>query len=113
MANNSLLNESELLAKIAEGDQRAFKIVYDRYRPQVYTFSLKYLKSTVQAEEVVQEIFLKIWRLKERLLEINDIESFILTIARNKSFDLLRKMKLEAKYMAEIDSGIEMQSNAT
>ncbi len=113
MAVNPLSNEKELLAKIANRDQHAFKIIFDHYRPLVYTFSLKYLKSTLQAEEAVQEIFLKIWRLENRLLEINDLENFILTVSRNKSIDMLRRMKLEVKHVVEFESGFEVSSNDT
>lgn len=99
MAVRSFVNESELLRQIANGDQRAFKLIFDRYRPQIYTFSLKYLKSELQAEELVQEVFLKLWRLEDRLTTIKDLENYLLTLSRNKSFDMLRRMKLEARSM--------------
>ncbi|TCC98460.1 RNA polymerase sigma factor [Pedobacter hiemivivus] len=97
MPISALNNETELLARISNRDESAFKVIYELYRAQVFTFALKYLRSTLQAEELVQEVFLKLWKLEKRLLEINDLENYILTLSRNKSFSMLRRMKLEAK----------------
>lgn len=113
MAILPIIDEVELLAKIAVGDQYAFKIIYDHYRSQVFTFSLKYLKSTLQAEELVQEVFLKLWKLEGRLLEIKNLENFILTLSRNKAFSMLRRMKLEAKKIDTISDYDDYSVNDT
>lgn len=52
MAIKSLHNEQELLANVANRDQNAFRIVYNQYRPLVYSFSLKYLKSAEQNRQI-------------------------------------------------------------
>jgi len=106
-------DESELLVKIAGRDQRAFKMIYDHYRPLVYSFALKYLKSAEQSEEVVQEVFLKIWRLQDQLLTIHTLDSYILTMTRNRSFDFLRRMKLEFVHMEPLSFHIDHSSNDT
>jgi RNA polymerase sigma-70 factor (ECF subfamily) len=90
----SLINESELLAKIAQGDQRAFRVIYDHYYNNVYAFALHLLKSDILAEETVQETFLKVWQRGQALNEIVNVESFLIAITRNHSLDLLRRNKL-------------------
>ncbi len=113
MATKPLHNEQELLANIAIGDQNAFRVIYDHYRPLVYTFSLKYLKQAEQAEEVVQETFLKLWRLGEQLLQVNNLESYILTMSRNRCLDFLRRMKLEAMHLQPITDDVDDYTNDT
>ncbi|OKS88772.1 RNA polymerase sigma factor [Mucilaginibacter polytrichastri] len=97
MAIKSLHDESELLQKVAEGDQRAFRILYDRYYQNIYAFSLHLLKSELLAEEVVQETFLKFWKLGYELNSLINLESYLIAIARNRSLDLLRRNKLEVR----------------
>jgi len=97
MSIKPLFNNSELLAKVAEGDQRAFRTLYDFYHHRIYAFALHLLKSDILAEEIVQETFLKLWKQGYELNKIVNLESFLVTIARNRSLDVLRRTKLEIK----------------
>lgn len=90
-------DEHELLASIAEGNQLAFKKVYDAYFFRTYTFAFHVLHSKELAQEVVQESMLKIWQLGYKLLEVRDLEGYLKTIAKRKAIDLLRKQVLEQK----------------
>lgn len=94
---NSLALERELLAKIAVRDELAFSTIYYQYHKKIYTFSLRLLKSKQMAEEVVQESFLKIWLMGDALNKISNIEAYLVTLARNRSLDALRKQHQEAK----------------
>lgn len=89
-----LYSDQELLAKIAGGDQYAFRIIYDRYYHNLYAFALKVLKNDLLAEEIVQEVYLRIWKQGDSLAQINNIESYLVTIARNMCYDQLRRGKL-------------------
>ena len=51
----------ELVLKLQEGDVVAFDLVYEKYAGRLYGFTLKYLKSTNETEELVQSVFLKVW----------------------------------------------------
>lgn len=95
--NNGLTLERDLLTKIAERDEIAFRTVYDQYHKKIYTFSLRLLKSKQMAEEVVQESFLKIWMMGDALNKISNIEAYLVTLARNRSLDALRKQQRESK----------------
>lgn len=97
MTKNSPLNEIELLSRIADGDQRAFRIIYDEYYNNIYAFSLRLLKSDILAEETVQETFLKLWRQGQGLNEIINLESFLIAVTRNRALDILRRDKLIAR----------------
>lgn len=92
-----ILNENELLLKVAEGDQRAFRVIYDHYYHSIFAYALHLLKSELEAEDVAQATFLKLWLLGERLTKLQNLESFLITISRNHSLDLLRRGQLAEK----------------
>lgn len=94
MAIILLNNENDLLAKIAEGDERAFTIIYEFYQHKIYTFCLPIVHSELLAEEVVQEAMLKLWRMGYQLKAIKNLDSYLKSIARNRAIDLLRHQKL-------------------
>nr|WP_121271692.1 RNA polymerase sigma-70 factor [Pedobacter schmidteae] len=113
MTTKPLDNEQQLVADMARGDQNAFRKIYDHYRPLVYSFSLKYLKSPQQAEEVVQETFLKLWRIGEGLSAIKHLDSYMLTMSRNRCMDVLRRMKLEAMHIEPLTDDLDSYTNET
>ena len=90
MAIIPLINENELLAELARGDQHALRKIYEHYHKNVYAFALWYLKSEPEAEEVVQETFLKLWLMGYAITEIRNLQQYLKTIAGNKSLDMLR-----------------------
>lgn len=68
---------------LKQGDVKAFDELYIKYSQRLYSFSAKYLKSTEEAEEVVQEVFLYIWDKKDGLKPDNSFNAYIFTIAYN------------------------------
>lgn len=68
---------------LKNGDERAFDELFNKYSPRLYNFSVKYLKSAEEAEEVVQEVFLYIWDKRDGLKPANSFNAYIFTIAYN------------------------------
>lgn len=68
---------------LKQGNVNAFDDLFNKYSSRLYKFSLKYLKSEEEAEEVVQEVFLYIWDKREGLKPDNSFNSYIFTIAYN------------------------------
>jgi RNA polymerase sigma-70 factor (ECF subfamily) len=102
MLVRSLNNESQLLRKIADGDQHAFKIIYDYHRRTVYSRALFFLKSEALAEEVLQEVMLKLWQSAGKLTDETNLGAYLTTLTRNRSFQILRRRVLEAKTEIEL-----------
>ena len=65
--------ESTLLALLAQDSEYAFQLVFDRYRNTVYKAAMLYVKSPVIAEEIVQDVFLKLWFQRHHLDEIRSL----------------------------------------
>ena len=73
----------QVVNDLKHGDIKAFDRLFGKYSERLYNFSLKYLKSTDDAEEVVQEVFLYIWEKREGLKPESSFNAYVFTIAYN------------------------------
>lgn len=87
----------KLLNKIQQGNMGAFERLYDLYKVQIFNFCYSIIKSQAEAEEVVQDTFLQIWRSKDQFHEIISFNGFIYRIAKNKTLNKIRKRVGEPK----------------
>lgn len=69
--------------KLKSGDVKAFDELFNKYSQKLFNFSVKYLKSTEEAEELIQEVFLYIWEKREGLKPDNSFNAYLFTIAHN------------------------------
>jgi RNA polymerase sigma-70 factor (ECF subfamily) len=92
----------ELLLLIAEGDSDAFGKFYDLYFRKVYRFTGYFIKADEVCEEIVSDVFLTLWISREKLTEIDNLDAFIFTIARNKAFNYLSKNAKEPRFIHEL-----------
>lgn len=98
------INEKELLLRIAEGDEPAFHSIYLRYFGKVYGMSLSYLPDVFMAQDIVQEVFARVWLNRAELPGIRNMEAWIITIARNLLIKSLRKIYPSGWDPAQTDS---------
>jgi RNA polymerase sigma-70 factor (ECF subfamily) len=94
-----LFSDTDLILALKEGNLNAFNQVFDRYAKRLYRFSMGYLKSAENAEEIVQEVFLKIWNNREELIVQKSFDSYLFTIAKNGILNTIRKSKSEQAYL--------------
>ncbi|MFT3827445.1 MAG: RNA polymerase sigma-70 factor [Chitinophagaceae bacterium] len=87
---------------IANGDETAFRIVFDRYTPKLKAFFLKLSKDPVVAKELVQETFLSLWLYRSSLSQIEHASAYIYKIAANKALHYYRQTDLDRKILAEL-----------
>ena len=90
----SIYNEQALLRRIAGGDEAAFRQLFHHYNRLLRPFVIKMTKSDFAAEEVLQEVFLKIWLHREKLASVENPKAYIVRIVSNESLNYLR---LQAK----------------
>ncbi|MBL7760967.1 MAG: RNA polymerase sigma factor [Sediminibacterium sp.] len=95
MIDYTTYDDTDLIRAIAleETDTQAFTIFYNRHLARVYKKMLVFLKSTEEAEEAVQEVFIRIWKRKDFLLQVNNIEAYFNTVCRNLVYDRFRKAR--------------------
>ena len=97
--------DSRLLKELKKGDHVAFKRIFELYSSQLFQFSLSYLKSKEAAEDIVQEVFVKIWNNRENIKTDKSFQSYLFTIALNsvrKYFNKLSRLH-ELKHEILID----------
>ncbi|MBB4801638.1 RNA polymerase sigma-70 factor (ECF subfamily) [Flavobacterium nitrogenifigens] len=103
MAQNSNIDEKKLLLELSQGSELAFTNIYNRYKNNVYATALRITKSKIQAEEAVQDVFLKIWQNRENIAEVIDFENYLFIISRNHLFNSIKKIAKETSQITEID----------
>jgi len=113
MENRQLKNEEELLARIATGDQRAFTEIFDFYHRYVYIYGRKMTKSEDQANEIVQDVFLKIWLNREKLNEVKNFGAYLNRVVRNHSLNVIRKLAQDARSATQFKINNPESENAT
>jgi RNA polymerase sigma-70 factor (family 1) len=104
--------DKKLLELLARGDTQAFTHLFDLYRGRIFTVALRFLKSRALAEEVVQEVFLKLWTRREQLVRILNFESYLFTMARHQVFDSLKDLAEETRAKKEFAHHIHHASTA-
>lgn len=83
-----------LLERIRRGDEAAMAVVFDRYSRVVYSVSLRVLRDTAAAEDVLQEIFMQVWRAPGSFLATKgSLGGWLAVVARNRSIDALRRRR--------------------
>ncbi|CAL1519743.1 RNA polymerase sigma-70 factor [Chitinophaga sp. MM2321] len=91
MSSYQQYEESTLLALLAEDSEYAFQLIFDRYRNHVYKVAVVYLKSPAIAEEIVQDIFLKLWFQRKELTGIHSLEAWLYTVTKNFVLNAIKK----------------------
>jgi RNA polymerase sigma-70 factor (ECF subfamily) len=86
-------NEKALLLQLSSGDESAFVEVFEHYHPNIYTTALRISGSEQLAEEVVQDVFLKIWLKREDLGGIDNFPAWLRTIATHLVYNALKSRK--------------------
>ena len=84
--------EQELLKLVAEGDRNAFTQIYNNYRNKIYSIAFELTESTTVSEEIVQDVFLKIWVKRDSLHEVEHFRAYLFTITRNYVFTALKRI---------------------
>ena len=87
-------DDAALLALVQRGDEYAMASLYDRYSKIVYSVALRVLRDPASAEDVIQEIFMQIWRNPESFVAARgSLGGWLAVVARNRSIDALRRKR--------------------
>ena len=97
-------SNTELLILLQRDDKVAFYHLYERYSKRLYGFVYRFIKQETDAEEIVQEVFLKIWETRHKIDAYSSFESLLFTIAYNATMSLFRKRLSEKRYVEHIQS---------
>jgi RNA polymerase sigma-70 factor (ECF subfamily) len=92
--NRSEADDMGLLSRIQSGDQEAMSALFDRYGTMVYSVALRVLKDTGEAEDVMQEIFVQVWKNPSAFVSgRGSLGGWLVVVARNRSIDMIRRRR--------------------
>lgn len=99
-------SDVEVYGKIISKDANSLEILYDRYESLLYNFIYKITQDKQSSEEVLQDVFMKIWNQKARFdSSKGKMSTWLITISRNLAIDYIRKRKMSAyEYDEERDN---------
>jgi RNA polymerase sigma-70 factor (family 1) len=80
------------LLRVRDGDQNAFAVLFSHYKDRIYSIAYRLTTSRETAEEIVQDVFLKIWLRRNELGNIDHFEAYLHTIARRATYRALKQM---------------------
>ena len=108
-----IYDEKDVLTRIAAGDEEAFSLLFNHYRNRIYTIAYKLTESAPLSEEILLDVFLKVWLKRERLPELEHFTAYLFTITRNHVFSTLKQLSLrrQAEDEVRLDEYLLQSSN--
>jgi RNA polymerase sigma-70 factor (ECF subfamily) len=97
--DTSVYDERKLLQQVSEGDEAAFRELFYHYSDSVGSYILSLSRSKMHAEEIVQDVFLKIWMSREALAE--KFKAYLYVISRNQTLNAIRKVMRQMAHQKE------------
>ena len=84
--------DTSIIKRLSEGDQSAYRVVFEHYYPRIWEFVRRIVKSESLAEDITQDIFVKIWERREIFgVEVHSFSKYIYIMSRNAALNALRQ----------------------
>lgn len=96
-----LHTEKELVKKLKEGDSFAFEVLFYKYRNKIKGFAKQLVPTQIDPEEIVQEVFVRVWLKKEAINPDKDFQSYLFSIAKHLVIDHLKSAVNRRLYFVE------------
>ena len=103
MYNLSRHDEGALLLQVAEGSERAFRILFDQHHQRLGVHIYRLTKSQEMAEEIVQDVFLKVWINKAALAEVQNFQAYLYVMSKNHALNCLKKIAHDRVLITELE----------
>lgn len=106
-------DEEEIKVRCANGDRKAYALLYTFYFNPLYRHVFLFLKSKEASEEVVQDVFVKIWENHQSLSNVHNLRPYIYRVAKNLLLDHLRRMATENRVIQMVSPKTEPTEDST
>jgi RNA polymerase sigma-70 factor (ECF subfamily) len=94
-------NEDRVIASLAERDERTFEQVFKMHFKNLHAYAYTMIRDEMQAEELVQNIFYKLWERPERLNISGSVAAYLYRAVHNESLNYLKHLKVRSRYQAQ------------
>lgn len=109
----SINREKILLSKVAEGDEHAFAELFNNYYNLLGTFIMRLTESELLTQEIVQDVFVKIWVNRSVLADVECFKAYLIVVARNHAFNSLKQIAREKIRQKEwVNTVLRLAANA-
>jgi RNA polymerase sigma-70 factor (family 1) len=108
-----LKNEAALLLQVAAGNEMAFEKVFYHYNNRIYSYAFHLFGNNSLADELVQDVFLKVWLNRAKIPEILKFSDWLFIITRNQVFDTLKMVAKEDSARRQLAHSRATESNST
>lgn len=100
--NGGTTQDAQLLDRVRRGDEQAMATLYDRYSKVVYSVALRVLRDPASAEDILQDVFLGLWRRPQTFVAARgSLGGWLAVVARNRAIDTLRR-KRPSEHVEEV-----------
>jgi len=89
----SVNSDEQLVVSYLIGDEKALEILIKRYLKLIYSFAFRFVSSSQEAEDIAQEVFIKMWRNLKKFDKNKKFKNWIFSIAKNTCLDAMKKKK--------------------
>lgn len=97
------MEDKHLLEGLKSGDEQSFRKLFEKYSSQVFNVSFSYLQSEAESEEIVQEVFFKIWLHRERTIPEAPFTPYLIRIAKNLLVNRSKRRLVEEAYLLYLE----------
>lgn len=104
MKNSVLYTDEELMQGIKVDNMFAFDLLYKRYCNRVYKFGYSILKSDAETQNLMQDVFLRLWENRHKVEKDEAVKTFIFTITYNSAISVIRKKAKESEYFQYLNN---------
>ncbi|WP_343673922.1 RNA polymerase sigma-70 factor [Chitinophaga sp.] len=106
-------SDVDLLKLIAQGDQHAYQLIFEKYWDSIYNTALLLTKSPAFAEDIAQDVFAMLWEKRTTLPTIEKAQSFLFVTARNIIYSRFRKLASDKAYRQYIQHCFQEQQDTS
>ncbi len=108
-----VLNEQQLVVRLKNRDSQAFTVIYNLYAQKLYRYAVKFIKSPEIAEDVVHDIFVKLWDNVNELQIESSLQAYLYKIAQRQLLNIIKRSAVEVKIIDEIINNTTPYSQCT
>lgn len=100
--------EKELLTRVSLGDEAAFAQLFYAWHQRLGAFVYRLTESSTLTQEIVQDVFVRIWVKRALLAEVRDFKAYLFTMGRNQTFNSLRKIARQRNGQAQLEESLSV-----
>jgi len=96
------IHEKDLIFRLRQGDQTAFELLFHFYYPGLVVYATQFTTDRMEAEEIVQDFFVRLWQRHQQLIPTDSLKSYLFLSVKNGCLNYLKHKKVEEKYIRQM-----------